>query len=123
MVACMYRQSDGYPDGHGDELATFLTGIELVDGLTGGDPERVANGMDCLAAQIVAHFKTRPGAIYLYPTSSRDCGEEWVYLVYNREGKIGLAVFTDEGYPDKALWDGPVVDFNASAIQAKGGAE
>ena len=51
---------DGYPDGHGQELADFLTGFQVVNGI-GGDDEinypKLANGLGCLAAQTIAHLK------------------------------------------------------------------
>ena len=31
-VMCMYRQYDGYPSGHGAELAEFLMPFKLVNG-------------------------------------------------------------------------------------------
>lgn len=74
----MYRQFDGYRQGHGKELAEFLASGRVVNGL-GGEVERVFNGAGCLAAQLVAEFKTEPGGIYLYPTDSP--AEEWTYMV------------------------------------------
>lgn len=52
----MYRQYDGYPSGHGQELADYLKTFRITNGIS-GDPINTANGMACLAAQIVAHFK------------------------------------------------------------------
>ena len=31
-IAVMYRQFDGYPSGHGTELAEFLAGKKMVNG-------------------------------------------------------------------------------------------
>lgn len=78
IVMCLYRHSDGYPEGHGRELVEFLDGFAVVDGLFGG---KIANGASCLAAQIVAHFKRGPGQFYLWPPDcdSSDC--EYVYDV------------------------------------------
>ena len=55
-IVNMYRQYDGYPAGHGLELAQFLTRGQLVNGLTGNDTVSF-NGMGCLAAAMVANFK------------------------------------------------------------------
>ena len=66
----MYRQYDGYPSGHGTELAEFLDGIEG------------ANGMTCLAAQLVANFKKTVGGFYIHPVAETDCGQEYEYHVY-----------------------------------------
>lgn len=59
----VYRQMGGYIDGHGLELAEFLNGLSMTNGLTGSDD--VANGVPCLAAQFIASFKTGPGSIYI----------------------------------------------------------
>ena len=57
-IMCMYRQFDGYPSGHGVELAEFLTQIEMGDGMA-GKPElfSFAKGMGCLAAKMIVNFK------------------------------------------------------------------
>lgn len=82
-VVCMYRQFDGYPSGHGRELAEFLAGFDaVVNGLRVGETRKVANGMGCLAAQMVANFKVSSGGFYLYPTDTSDVGEEYEYHVY-----------------------------------------
>jgi hypothetical protein len=85
-IAVLYRQYDGYPEGHGLELANFLNGFLIVNGMRGNEPEKFANGMECLAAQIISNFKTEPGNFYLYPADTRDCGEEFIYVV---TGKVG----------------------------------
>jgi hypothetical protein len=85
-ICVMYRQFDGYIDGHGHELAAFLSGMTIVNGL-GRDKTRVANGAPCLAAQVVAHFKAEPGGIYLYPSGTRNWGEEYTYFVTAKESE------------------------------------
>lgn len=82
-IVCMYRQFDGYPSGHGIELAKFLNNGRLVNGLGSTDNHRVFNGMGCLAAQIVANFKKVAGNIYLHvPRLDQDCWQEYEYHVY-----------------------------------------
>lgn len=61
----LYRQFDGYPSVHGQELAAFLSGIRLCNGLSFGENSGIANGAGCLAAQLVAHFKTDAGGFYI----------------------------------------------------------
>jgi hypothetical protein len=80
---CMYRQFDGYPEGHGRELSEFLNGGEIVSGIPVGSTERLFNGMTCLAAQLVANFKKDAGGIYLYPARlNQDCWQEYDYHVW-----------------------------------------
>jgi len=86
-LMAMYRHWDGSPQGHGRQLVSFLKPIRLVNGLSSQDANRtIANGMDCLAAQIVAHFKTEAGNFYLVPpqTTAKDCDAEYEYHVYCR---------------------------------------
>jgi hypothetical protein len=83
--ATMYRQFDGYPSGHGVELAEFI-----------GGQDRMYNGIGCLAAQVVAHFKiTREvGGIYLEIPASRGYDEEYIYEVYaNSKGQLMMSCF------------------------------
>lgn len=81
----LYRQFDGYPTGHGQELGEFLNSGRVVNGLDGLGKERQFNGAGCLAAQLVAHFKNESGGFYLYPTSVEDCGQDYEYHVYTGE--------------------------------------
>lgn len=100
-IVVLYRQFDGYPEGHGAELASFLKGMIMVNGLRMGDTQRVANGPGCLAALIVAHFKgDTPGGFYLYKAGTRDVGEEYIYHVRPREsGEIDVDVTYGDGSP------------------------
>ena len=54
----LYRQYDGYIEGHGAELAEFLAGKTLVNGY-GRESTELANGMGCLAASLVARARHR----------------------------------------------------------------
>jgi hypothetical protein len=89
VLVTFYRQSDGYPKGHGKELAEFLNGFLVVNGLC-GDEGKIANGMGCLAAFIIEHFKDGPGGIYIYPADSSNCGEEYVYRVKLAENTVPI---------------------------------
>lgn len=86
-IAVLYRQFDGYPSGHGAELAEFLSGFSVVNGFGMNPPEKQANGGSCLAAQIVAHFKEGVGQFYLYAAGTRNTGEEYIYVVKPEVGK------------------------------------
>jgi hypothetical protein len=98
-----YRQYDGYPEGHGVDLAK-LCDVTLVNGI-GADKAKIANGMGCLAAQIIAGLKDGPGNIYI--EADRDEIGDWVEYVYvvsdaapnakNKEGTIKIACSTQTG--------------------------
>ena len=82
-VVCMYRQFDGYPSGHGQELAEFLFDGKLVNGIPSGAKGKLFNGMGCLAAQMVAAFKDGVGGFYLYHTDlNQDSWQEYEYHVF-----------------------------------------
>jgi len=70
QILNMYRQMDGYPEGHGAELLAFLEPITMVNGLS-GDRGCIANGAGCLAALMISHFKTEAGGIYIQPPMVR----------------------------------------------------
>ena len=80
-VINVYRQYDGYPSGHGHELAQFLDSKTLVKGF-GEQNSFEANGMSCLAAQLIVQLKHGVGGIYIYPVSSTDCFQDYEYHVY-----------------------------------------
>jgi hypothetical protein len=105
----LYRQFDGYPDGHGAELAEFLMPLQIVNGYS-PDATNQANGMPCLAAQLVAHFKTGTGGFYLYPVGTTDCGQDYVYHVY-----ADKVVVTD--YDQAVLFEGSWAEFASWCIQ------
>lgn len=97
-IAVMYRQFDGYISEHGHELAQFLAGRLVVNGI-GPDDMRNFNGMGCLAAQVVAHFKTEVGGFYLHAAGTRDVGEEFIYEIRNINSVLEITVFS--GYGDE----------------------
>jgi hypothetical protein len=105
-LVCMYRQFDGYPSVHGTELASFLQDREVINGIAGDqfDTKRFSNGMGCLAAQLVAFFKSDVGGFYLYPTTqNHDCWQDYEYHVY----ETGIKVTN----PQNILFEGSWADF------------
>ena len=94
ILLCMYGQWDGYISGHGADLAQFLNSFDaIVNGIPVGDPRKMANGMGCLAAQLVAHFKKDAGSFYIYPPKlGHDCWQEYEYHIRPNSVKV-----TDSG--------------------------
>ena len=114
----LYRQYDGYPTGHGAELAQFLEGFTIVNGI-GRETTRVANGMGCLAAQVVAHFKDSVGGFYIHSVDATECGQDFEYHVYQKDRELRVRI-TDRGcnmfgltMSDKndSIFDGSVAEF------------
>ena len=81
-IVVLYRQMDGYPEGHGIDLFRFLNNMNMVNGMKPQEKRKTSNGMSCLAAQMIAYFKDEPGGFYLYRADTRDIGEEYVYTIY-----------------------------------------
>jgi hypothetical protein len=77
----LYRQFDGYPSGHGAELAAFLAPLKMVNGYgIGTEAEPQFNGMGCLAAQLVAKFKTGVGGFYI-DNPEGACDNDYTYTI------------------------------------------
>ena len=133
----MYRQYDGYPTGHGAEIAEFLAPFEMVNGINIDETRKVANGMGCLAAQLVHNFKgsvggeesnamkgrspNLAGGFYLYPTSAVDCGQDYEYHIYKDAEGLRVRI-TDRGCnmfgltmsdTNDAIFDGTLEEFTA----------
>lgn len=109
-VVCMYRQLDGYPSGHGAELAEFLLSGKMVNGIRLED-KKVFNGVECLAAQMVAHFKKGPGGIYLVvPELDADHDQEYEYHI-SHVNDHGLVIRVIK-FPDKTLFAGSPEEFS-----------
>lgn len=101
-VINMYRQFDGYPSGHGFELAEFLEGFEIVNGFGEVKP-KLANGMGCLAAQMIAHFKKSVGGFYIHPVTDTDCWQDYEYHVF--ENRVVVK------NPDNVMFSGTFEEF------------
>lgn len=116
--AVMYRQYDGSPEWHGEQLAAFLQNMPLVNGYSPGE-QQAANGMGCLAAQVVAHFKQGIGNVYLYPSGTREAWEDYRYHVIAPDVPFGERVAAImrvvaagyDGAPDTTLFEGTAEQF------------
>lgn len=107
-ICVLYRQFDGYPSGHGSELAAFLAGLRLASG-TGQDDNagNAFNGMNDCAARIVSHFKRNEiGGFYLYPAGTR--GENYIYTVYAKDGAVAMKAVSGK----QVLFDGDPAMFD-----------
>ncbi len=103
-ILCMYRQYDGYLSGHGAKLAEFLQDFNVVNGYNHDTPKRSANGMGCLAAQLISHFKDGIGNIYIHHPNDKDCGEEFTYTIYEEDGKVCIRAY--DVWAKKIIFDG-----------------
>ena len=119
-ICVMYRQMDGYPAGHGNELSGFLSNMR-INGLSCEGDESVANGMSCLAAQVVSYFKKGAGSFYLYPAETRGAGEDYLYYISGKAGDKEPTIRVCEsvgGYGDKPLEEKTLFEGLASDVMA-----
>ena len=115
----LYRQYDGYPTGHGAELAEFLSDFHITNGISPSETRRTANGMGCLAAQVVAFFKESVGGFYIHSVDATECGQDYEYHVYQKDKELRVRV-TDRGCnmfgltmsdTNDSIFDGTVAEF------------
>ena len=93
-VQC-YKHYDGYPQGHPLDIAKWLIGFKIVNGI-GGRDIRVANGLGCLAAQYIAAFKMEAGDLYIEPQSNLHMDIEYITYVWGTENKdIWMSIFDE----------------------------
>ena len=84
----MYRHYDGDPAWHGLDLAYYLKDFEIINGISRKYKMGThANGIGCLAAQMVVAFKTNVGDIYLRPNEGGAGDEDYIYTVFPKEGE------------------------------------
>ena len=130
ILVSIYRQYDGYPTGLGQELADFSKGFQIVNGIpaTGCDGcGKVANGMGCFAAQLVAHLKNDVGNVYIRPISKESHGEEFEYDLHDNDCRIFMVVLDgcitafgnpgDEADAMKLLWSGLASEYDGDKVE------
>lgn len=112
----IYRQFDGYPEGHGIELAKAI--LNHTGGRDRfGDDKQGNNGVQCMAAWIIHELKQSCGNIYIEPTNSKNCWEEFTYTV--RESKGGLYIIGILDSDSKCIFKGTPAALLAQFERAK----
>ena len=111
--ASIYIHFDGYPQGVGTELAEHLAGYRITHGIS-GDTEKTANGMECLAAQVVGNLKEFVGNVYLtlHNDSFDDAGVDYLYFISPAPDTDGINIRVEARTLGEVLFDGPVDDFH-----------
>ena len=103
----IYKHYDGYPQGHPVELARFLKEFKIVNGIPYGDDSKMANGLDCLAAQYIAAFKMGPGDLTVENPDTNHSDTEYTTYVWGDDGKsIYMSIFDGRYYENKCIFVG-----------------
>lgn len=121
VYVSLYRQFDGYPDGHGKELGEFLKDAIIGNGIGSNVPVGFFNGVGDLACRLVSFFKDDHrsiGSFYIIPAGS-GWGPDYTYNVTARGPKFGEDPSAIEievvGYSDRPCFSGSIEEFRAWA--------
>ena len=112
IYAQIYHHYDSYPDHLGVGIAKYLSDIRVVNGLGSHKGAVLANGMGCLAAQVLTYLKLgrhydlekdeiQSGNVYLDAPNTTRGDIEYCYYIWATEGKsIWMSIFEGFGYPE-----------------------
>ena len=93
VMVSIYNHYDGYPEGLGVTLASYLDGYRITNGL-GRDNEYIFNGLGCLAASLIAELKDGPGNIYIEDPNVPHTWIDYDYYVWGNDNKgIWISIF------------------------------
>ncbi len=118
LLVTIHTNQDGQPAKHGAALHKVLCNIRLVHGLSPRESRHVANGGQCLAAQLVHVFKQQqnsalampaPGGTYLVAPRTELGGVQYGYevTVHNWECTMEIVVRGETG----VLYSGGIFQF------------
>ena len=91
-IVDFYHLWDGYPDGLGVTLASYLNGYHIVNGM-GRENDRLFNGIGCMAASIVAELKDGAGDVYIEPRESHSWIDYHYYIWGDYYKSIWISIF------------------------------
>ena len=107
-IVDIYHHWDGYPEGLGVKLASYLDGWRIVNGM-GRENDTLFNGLGCMAASIVAELKDGPGNVYIEDPERKHSWLDYEYFVWGDDHKdIWISIFDGDecifvGKPRKLL--------------------
>ena len=93
-IVDIYHHYDGYPEGLGVKLASYLDDKKITNGLGSRDDYDAFNGMGCLAASLVAELKDWPGNVYIEDPERPHGWIDYDYYVWGDDNKdIWISIF------------------------------
>ena len=106
-VVEIYHHWDGYPEGLGVKLASYLEDKKIVNGIGSKDDEDlVFNGLGCMAASIVAQLKDGPGNVYIEPRNSHGWIDYEYFIWGDTDKDIWISIFDG----DECIFVGKPID-------------
>ena len=95
-VVEIYHHWDGYPEGLGVKLASYLDDKSIVNGIGSKDNEDIIfNGLGCMAASIVAQLKDGPGNVYIEDRGSHAWIDYEYFIWGDTDKEIWISIFED----------------------------
>ena len=94
-IVDIYHHYDGYPEGLGVKLASYLEDKKVSNGLGPADIAlTIFNGMGCLAASLIEHLKDGPGNVYIEDPERPHGWLDYKYYVWGDDHKdIWISIF------------------------------
>ena len=93
VMVSIYHHFDGYPEGLGVTLASYLDDFVITNGL-GRDNNHVFNGLGCMAASIIEYLKDGPGNVYIEDPERPHSWIDYEYYVWGDDNKsIWISIF------------------------------
>ena len=89
-LVSIYQQYDGYLEGVGKDLCTWLSKMTILNGYSFYDrySDDVANGVGCLVAQYIRNIKPHIGDTYIIPMDSSQDDIDYNYkIIFDSYGK------------------------------------
>ena len=96
LLLALYKQYDGYLDGLGKALKTFIKESKFVDGF-GKTSNRIHNGPGCFVLQLVKEFKETTGGLY---ATTEDDAQEYNYKITFGPDYPSTITIEEEDNPD-----------------------
>ena len=96
-IVDIYHHWDGYPEGLGVTLASYLEDMKITNGISSkDDSDYVFAGLGCLAASIVAELKDGPGNVYIENRHSHAWIDYHYYVWGDYNKDIWISIFSND---------------------------
>lgn len=99
FLLAIYKQMDGYIEGWGATLKSFIKSGVFVNGFNHDETKRQFNGAGCFALQLVAEYKDGVGELY---ATTEDDEQEYNYridVIYDKNIQFEKVIITCDKDP------------------------
>ena len=93
-IVDIYHHYDGYPEGLGVKLASYLDDKKITNGLGSRGDYDYFNGLGCMATSIIEYLKDGPGNVYIEDKDRPHGWLDYKYYVWGDDNKdIWISIF------------------------------